>query len=145
MMTTGNMQALIRAELWSTQLKEILTDELAAQRYVDWLSEFPDGDTFTIPSIGQATVRDYVENDAVVIFKKISRLPTPLWILVSSSSRLPSMSRRPTTSPRRPCKIRTKARWFWLPSFRSSPVLLASESRRTFMPFKVSKLLATRT
>ena len=66
MMTTGNMQALIRAELWSTQLKEILTDELAAQRYVDWLSEFPDGDTFTIPSIGQATVRDYVENDAVV-------------------------------------------------------------------------------
>lgn len=65
-MTTGNMTALIRSELWSNQLKEILLDELSGQRFVDWLSEFPDGDLFTIPSIGQATVNDYVENDPIV-------------------------------------------------------------------------------
>jgi hypothetical protein len=52
--------------VWSSQLKEIVQDELNAQGYVRWLSDFPDGDTFTIPSIGEATVRDYVENVPVV-------------------------------------------------------------------------------
>tara|TARA_R110000751_G_scaffold110047_1_gene207463 strand:- start:8599 stop:9453 length:855 start_codon:yes stop_codon:yes gene_type:complete len=33
--------------------------------YVNWLSEFPDGTTFTIPSIGQAQVEDYIEDDAI--------------------------------------------------------------------------------
>lgn len=57
---------LIRSELWSSQLKDVLEDELMAQKYVNWLSEFPDGDTFTIPSIGQAQVDDYAEDTAVV-------------------------------------------------------------------------------
>lgn len=56
---------LIRANLWSNRLKEVLLDELFAQRYVDWLTDFPDGDTLNIPSIGQAEVLDYVENEAV--------------------------------------------------------------------------------
>ncbi len=64
--TTGNSDHLTRSEIWSRQLKEILIDDLNATRWVDWLSEFPDGTTFTIPSIGQATVRDYVENTPVV-------------------------------------------------------------------------------
>ncbi len=64
-MTTGNSAALIRSEIWSTQLKEVLQDELDAQRWVNWLSEFPDGDQFTIPSIGESTVRDYVEDTDV--------------------------------------------------------------------------------
>lgn len=64
-MTTANSAHLIRSEIWSNQLKERLTDELFATQYVKWLSEFPDGNTFTIPSIGAATVRDYVENDAI--------------------------------------------------------------------------------
>lgn len=63
--TTGNTALLTRQEIWSRELKDVLLDELAAQRYVRWLSEFPDGNTFTIPSIGEATVRDYVENSAV--------------------------------------------------------------------------------
>jgi len=36
-----------------------------AQSYVNWMTEFPDGDTFNIPSIGQAQVESYSENDSV--------------------------------------------------------------------------------
>jgi len=64
-MTTSNSEYLIRSELWSSQLKDVLEDNLIAQPYVRWLSEFPDGETFTIPSIGEANVRDYVEDTAV--------------------------------------------------------------------------------
>ena len=66
MMTTGNSAVLTRSEIWSTQLKEVLQDELDAQGWVNWLSEFPDGDQFTIPSIGESTVRDYTEDTDVV-------------------------------------------------------------------------------
>jgi hypothetical protein len=64
-MTTGNVSLLTRAEVWSRELKEILRDELQAQQYVRWLQEFPDGDTFKIPSIGQAYVDDYAEDESV--------------------------------------------------------------------------------
>lgn len=64
--TTGNTGVLIRSELWSSQLKEILQDELEAQGWVNWLSEFPDGTQFTIPSVGEGTVRDYVEDTEIV-------------------------------------------------------------------------------
>lgn len=64
-MTTANMDVLIRSELWSSYLKESLEDTLMASPYVNWLTEFPDGTTFTIPSVGDATVRDYVEDTAV--------------------------------------------------------------------------------
>lgn len=56
---------LTRSNLWSTQLKDVLEDELMAQKYVRWLAEFPDGDTFNIPSIGDLTADDYVENTPV--------------------------------------------------------------------------------
>lgn len=62
--TTNNTEALRRAEVWDSQLKEVIKDTLEAQRWVTWITDFPDGDTFTIPSIGEATVRDYVENTA---------------------------------------------------------------------------------
>ena len=62
--TTGAL--LTRSEIWSTQLKEVLQDELNAQGWVNWLSEFPDGDQFTIPSIGESTLRDYSEDTDVV-------------------------------------------------------------------------------
>lgn len=66
MMNTTNSAVLIRSEVWSSQLKEVLQDDLNAQGWVNWLSEFPDGDQFTIPSVGEATVRDYVEDTDVV-------------------------------------------------------------------------------
>ena len=67
--TTDAMDHVIRSEIWSRQLKEVLEDDLQAQKYVDWLDEFPDGNQFTIPSVGQATVRDYVEDSSVVYDK----------------------------------------------------------------------------
>jgi hypothetical protein len=65
-MNTSNMSLLTRSEVWSGELKEILRDEMQAQRYVRMLDGFPDGDQFTIPSIGQAQVDNYVEDSAVV-------------------------------------------------------------------------------
>ena len=69
---TTNTEHLIRAELWSTQLKELFEDELFALNYIDWLDGFPDGDLIHIPSIGQAEVQKYEEGQAVTY----SQLPT---------------------------------------------------------------------
>jgi hypothetical protein len=60
------MDAVIRAELYSTQLKDILEDKTQGTNYVRWLSEFPDGTTFTIPSIGSLDAYDYTEGQPVV-------------------------------------------------------------------------------
>lgn len=66
MTTTADMEHLTRSELWSAQLKMELLDEMQAQKYVRWLTEFPDGDTFTIPSISsQGQTRNYVEDTEV--------------------------------------------------------------------------------
>ncbi len=64
-LVTGNSSLITRQELWSAQLKELLRDELDAQRWVDWLSEFPDGTTFTMPSVGDAVTQEIVEDIAV--------------------------------------------------------------------------------
>lgn len=63
--TTQNNEHLIRSQIWSTQLKEVLEDELLGTRYIDWITDFPDGDTINIPSIGQAEVYDYIEGNGV--------------------------------------------------------------------------------
>lgn len=65
MHTTANSSLLIRSEVWANELKEILRDELIAMQYVDWMSNFPDGDTFTIPSIGTGDVDDYTEDEEI--------------------------------------------------------------------------------
>ena len=67
-MTTGNMSQLTRAELWSSELKDVLQDEMMAQKYVRMLSGFPDGDVFTIPSIGDLQVDNY-EEDTNVLYR----------------------------------------------------------------------------
>lgn len=63
--SNADMQRLIRSEVYSSELKEILRDEMQAQRYVRMLDGFPDGDTFTIPTIGETTVSDYTEDATV--------------------------------------------------------------------------------
>lgn len=63
-MNTLNSGLLIRSEVWSNQLRDILKDELAAQQYVEWI-DFPDGNTLTIPSIGDMDVSDYEEDSAI--------------------------------------------------------------------------------
>ena len=62
---TNATDHLIRSSLWSTQLKEVLLDDLMAMSYVDLITDFPDGDTLNIPSIGQAEVYDYAEGQAM--------------------------------------------------------------------------------
>jgi hypothetical protein len=64
-MTTANSTLLTRTEVWSSELKDILRDEMMAQNYVRMLDGFPDGNTFHIPSIGQAQVDNYSEDAAV--------------------------------------------------------------------------------
>lgn len=63
----SNTDHLTRSLLWSSQLKDVLEEDLFAMRYVDMISasEFPDGDTLNIPSIGQAQIRDYEEGQSV--------------------------------------------------------------------------------
>jgi len=65
-MTTANTDALIRSEIWSNQLKDVLQDQLQANGYVRWLSEFGDGNTFTIPSIGTLDSNPYTEDQPVL-------------------------------------------------------------------------------
>ena len=56
---------LIRSNLWTARLKEVFEAELMGMQYVDMITDFPDGTTLNIPSIGQAEVLDYVEGQAV--------------------------------------------------------------------------------
>jgi hypothetical protein len=67
-MSTANLTQLTRANLWSSELKDILQDEMQAQKYVRLLDVFPDGDTFNIPSIGDLQVDNY-EEDTDVLFR----------------------------------------------------------------------------
>ena len=67
-MSTANLTQLTRANLWSSELKDILQDEMQAQKYVRLLDGFPDGDTFNIPSIGDLQVDNY-EEDTDVLFR----------------------------------------------------------------------------
>lgn len=60
--TTTN---LTRTDVWSDSLKSVVEAELGAQKHVRWLSNFPDGEVFNIPSVGQAQQNDYVEGQAI--------------------------------------------------------------------------------
>lgn len=62
--TTTNNEHLIRANLWTAEIKEIFQADVFAQKYVKMI-DFPDGTTLNIPSIGQAEVSDYTEGAAV--------------------------------------------------------------------------------
>lgn len=63
--TTNTISNLTRSLVYTTDLKEVLEDELFGQRYVNWLTSFPDGDTWNQPSIGQAEVLDYAEDQPI--------------------------------------------------------------------------------
>jgi hypothetical protein len=63
--STATTENLTRTNIWSRQLKDVLLDELFATRYVDWITDFPDGTTLHIPSIGQLEARDYAEGQPI--------------------------------------------------------------------------------
>lgn len=56
---------LIRTTLWSSEIKELLLDELNAMRFVRILTDFPDGSLINIPSIGEAETADFAEGNAI--------------------------------------------------------------------------------
>lgn len=62
---TTTTDHLIRSEIWSTRLKEVFEADLFAMRYVDMLSDFPEGDAINIPSIGTMSAYDYEEGQPI--------------------------------------------------------------------------------
>ena len=62
---TNSTDHLVRSNVFSSQIKEVIEDELLGMQWVDMLSDFPDGDTFNIPSLGQYIANDYSEGNAV--------------------------------------------------------------------------------
>lgn len=62
---TTNTDHLIRSNLWSSNLKEIFEAPLYANQWMNWITDFPDGDTLNIPSIGQMEAQDFAEGEAV--------------------------------------------------------------------------------
>lgn len=53
---------LERSDIWSSQLKEALMDDLQSQQWVNWLTEFPDGAQFNIASVGELSVDQLTED-----------------------------------------------------------------------------------
>ena len=56
---------LIRSNLWSTQIKTLLLDDLYAMRFVKTIEQFPDGTQINIPSLGEAETFDFSEGQQV--------------------------------------------------------------------------------
>jgi hypothetical protein len=65
-MITSNITNLTRTSVWSNELKEVLLDELTGQGHVRWLPFEGGNSTLNIPSIGEGTARNYVEDTPVV-------------------------------------------------------------------------------
>jgi len=43
---TATQTELIRANLWSNEIKDVLLDELMGMKYVRMITDFPDGDKY---------------------------------------------------------------------------------------------------
>jgi len=63
--TSASTSYLTRSNVWSRQIKELLLDELNAMKFVRIISDFPDGFTINIPSIGEATQQDFTEGQSI--------------------------------------------------------------------------------
>lgn len=61
MNTIWGADHLERSQVWSTMIKQALEDDLQAQQWVRWLTEFPDGAQFNISSIGDFTIDEMSE------------------------------------------------------------------------------------
>lgn len=62
--TSPQHQALIKAEFWSNELKDMVMDETMLDSYVEWV-DFPHGDEFIRPVIGDIDINSYKEDEAV--------------------------------------------------------------------------------
>ncbi len=65
--TTTNIEELIRDEVWSQRIQDELQEELFGQDLVEFITDFPDGDLLTIPTLSSLSARAYVENDDITV------------------------------------------------------------------------------
>ena len=65
--TTTNVEQLIRDEVWSQRVQDELQEELFGQDLVEFITDFPDGDVLTIPTLSSLSARAYVENDDITV------------------------------------------------------------------------------
>ena len=65
--TTTNVEQLIRDEVWSQRVQDELQEELFGQDLVEFITDFPDGDLLTIPTLSSLSARAYVENDDITV------------------------------------------------------------------------------
>jgi hypothetical protein len=65
--TTANLSELIRDEIWSQRVQDELQEELFGQSLVEFITDFPDGDKITIPTLNSLSARAYVENDDITV------------------------------------------------------------------------------
>jgi len=65
--TTSTQTEVIRTDLWSKEIQEVLQEELMGQGLVDFVTDFPDGDTLHIPKFTDLSMTDYTENTAYAI------------------------------------------------------------------------------
>lgn len=63
--STNQTDHLIRSQLWSNRLKEVMLEDLIGMKYIEMVTDFPDGDLINIPSIGQAEALDYAEEQPI--------------------------------------------------------------------------------
>jgi hypothetical protein len=62
---TNSTDHLIRANLWTADLKMVLEEQMIGMQFVEMITDFPDGDTMNLPSLGQPEVLDYAEGQAI--------------------------------------------------------------------------------
>lgn len=65
MFATNATDHLVRSNLWTTDMKEIFEAEIMGMQFVEMVTDFPDGDTMNIVSLGQSEVLDYEEGQAI--------------------------------------------------------------------------------
>lgn len=63
--TVATDEHLIRSNIWTKDIKDLLMDDLYGMKFVRVLTDFPDGTTLNIPSIGEAETSDFAEGMAV--------------------------------------------------------------------------------
>ena len=70
--TVATNDHLIRSNLWSREIRQLLLDDLIAMQFVKVVSDFPDGTTINMPTLGEAETFDYAEGQSI----KYSKMDT---------------------------------------------------------------------
>lgn len=63
--TTANTPAAIRAQVYSQYILKVIEDEVLTDTFSRNVSDFGDGSTLFIPTIGETVIRDFVEEGTV--------------------------------------------------------------------------------